>query len=301
MMHIITNRKIWFSVSLAILVVGLGSLFVQGLNLGIDFTGGTIFHIRIGEDFHVEEVREIFFDEGIDDVLIQEATDEEGASNEVVVRTVAMDEAERNQIISAFRDRWPDIGEEDILRTDTVGSTIGQELRSQAFWALLVATVAIIGYISYRFEYRFALAGVAAIIHDAFIVLTVFSLLQVEINEPFIAAILLIVGYSINDTIVVFDRIREMLTLDKDMSIKDLVQVSVRKTIRRSLNTSITTTLVLISLYIFTGVTLRPFILALLLGVIVGTYSSIFIAANCWSLLAQKFKGHVYQYRRSSA
>ncbi len=288
-MNFVTNKKMWFGISLCILLIGLGSLVLNGLNLGIDFTGGTIIHLRIGETFQVSEVREALEPLDLEDSVIQGSTGPDGERTEVIIRTPSLDENERNQVIEAIRDRWPGVGTEDVLRTDNVGATIGEELRAQAFWALLIASLGMIIYISYRFELRFALAAIAAILHDAFIVLAVFSLFQVEINSPFIAALLTIIGYSINDTIVVFDRMRESLKMDKKASLGDIIRTSVRMTITRSLNTSATTLLVLLSLFILGGVTLRPFILALLIGVVSGTYSSIFIAANVWAVLAERF------------
>ncbi|WP_041366961.1 protein translocase subunit SecF [Natranaerobius thermophilus] len=297
-MEIITNRKIWFIVSLVILVIGLGSLMFNGLNVGIDFTGGTLLHIKIGEDYQVSEVRDIMGEHGLEDSVIQEAGGDEAEEREVIIRTVSLNEEARNEIIDSFRDSWP---ESEVLRTDNVGGTIGSELRSEAFWALLIASLGMIAFISYRFEYRFALAAIAAIIHDAFIVLAVFSIFQIEINEPFIAAILTIIGYSVNDTIVVFDRIRETLKFEKKLTLFETIQISIKRTLKRSLCTSITTLLVLISLFIFAGVTIRPLIIALLIGVISGTYSSIFVAANVWSILTEKLAPGLSQKNKQTA
>ncbi len=269
--------------------------------LGIDFTGGTLFHIQIDEQYQESDVREVMGEHGLEDSVIQQVDGEEAEGGEVIIRTEPMRESDRNEVLDSFRERWPSISEEEILRTENVGSTVGAELRTEAILSLLVASLGMIAYISYRFEYRFALAAISAIIHDTFIVLTIFSLFQIEINTPFIAALLTIIGYSVNDTIVVFDRIRETLRLDKNLSIDETVQVSVRKTLTRSLNTSVTTLLVLSSLFILGGVTLRPFILALLLGVISGTYSSIFIASNVWALLRERLSSRLLRGKRSHA
>ncbi|WP_169710431.1 protein translocase subunit SecF [Natranaerobius trueperi] len=298
-MEIITKRKMWFLVSLVIVIIGFGSLILNGLNLGIDFTGGTILHVSLGEEYEVEEVRDVLEDFGLEDSVIQQATDSQGETSEVIIRTTSLQEQERNEIIEGLRGNWPQIEDEDVLRSANVGATIGDELRSQAIWSLLIASIGMIAYISYRFEFSFAISAIVAILHDAFIVLTIFSLFQIEINSPFIAAVLTIIGYSINDTIVIFDRIRETLQLEKKLPLNDVITTSISKTLTRSLNTSGTTTLVLLSLLIFGGVTLRPFILALLIGVISGTYSSVFIASNVWSTLSEKM-GSQYGNRKKS-
>ncbi len=278
--HFVAYRKYAFLVSLLIIAVGIASLLTQGLNLGIDFTGGTRLHLDLGEDFEVAEVREILAAYDLEGSQIQKVGGGlDGDATEVIIKSSLLSEAERNDVMDAFQSRWSDTTD---LAIEDVGPTIGAELRRQAFWALLVAMAGMILYITIRFEFKFAIAAIVAIIHDALVVLTAFSLLQVEVNGPFVAAILTIIGYSINDTIVLFDRVRENLKGRRKVDFTEIIDRSINQTLLRSINTSGTTLLVLLSLFILGGVALRPFILALLIGVVTGTYSSIFIASQVW-------------------
>ncbi len=281
--NFVSYRKYAYIFSLVIIAVGIASLLVQGLNLGIDFTGGTRLHLNIGQDFEVAEVREILAGFGLDGSQIQKVGGGlDGEGREVILKSPLLSEAERTDIIAAFQARWDGITDRDILAIENVGPTIGAELRRQAFWALLVAMTGMVIYITIRFEFKFAVAAIIALVHDALFVLTIFSLAQVEVNSPFVAAILLIIGYSINDTIVLFDRVRENLKGRRKVNFAEIIDRSINQTLIRSINTSGTTLLVLLSLFILGGVALRPFILALLLGVVTGTYSSIFIASQVW-------------------
>jgi len=178
---------------------------------------------------------------------------------------------------------------EDVLRVDNVGAVIGKELTREAFLALLIASVAMVLYITMRFEFKFAVAAILALLHDVFVVLAFFSLFKVEINSPFIAAILTIIGYSINDTIVIFDRIRENLKYHRKRTILEVINDSINESLVRSINTSLTTLVVLVALfvafnYFVGGMNLKVFALALLVGIVSGTYSSIFIASPLWYL-----------------
>ena len=283
-LQVINYRKHAALFSLIIIIIGIISLAINGLNLGIDFTGGTVLHLNIGEKFEEEEVREILAELGLEGSFIQVVGDDgfaRGEQNEVIIRTVPLEEEKRQEIIGAFQEKWG-ITEEDIIRVDNVGAVMGEELTRSAFWALIIATLGMIAYITIRFEFKFALSAIAALVHDLIILLTVFSVFRIEINSPFVAAILTIFGYSINDTIVVFDRIRENLKEMKKGSNRDIVNYSINQTIVRSINTSVTTLLVLSALYVFGGIALRPFIAALLVGVISGTYSSLFVASPLW-------------------
>ena len=288
-LQIIKYRKYTFVFSLVIIMIGIISLAVNGLNLGIDFTGGTVLHYRIGQPFEVEEVRDILQGYDLDGSFIQKVGHEglfHEEKDEVIIKTVSLSEEERREVFQALQARW-DLTETDIISEDNVGAVIGRELTRDAILALLIATVGMIAYITIRFEFKFALSAIAALVHDLIILLAVFSLLRIEINSPFVAAILTIFGYSINDTIVVFDRIRENLKAMKKYDYFTIVNESINQTITRSINTSVTTLLALLALFIFGGITLRPFITALLVGVISGTYSSIFVASPIWAVWKQ--------------
>ncbi|HHX77357.1 MAG TPA: protein translocase subunit SecF [Firmicutes bacterium] len=279
----VEHRQKAFILSLVVILAGIISLFIRGLNLGIDFTGGTRLHINIGEEYEISEVRELLTPLGLEGSQAQKAGDTaEGTGREVIIKTPPLAEEERNEVIAAFQEKWPQITADSILAVENVGPTVGRELRNQAFWALLLAMVGIIIYITLRFEFKLALAAIIALVHDALFVLAFFSIFQVEINSPFVAAILTIVGYSINDTIVVFDRIRENLKAQKKDDLKAIVNLSLNQSLVRCINTSVTTLLVIIPILIMGGVALRPFIVALFIGLVAGTFSSLFIASELW-------------------
>lgn len=285
------RSKIWMFVALGIIAIGIISLAVQGLNFGIDFTGGTRLMLNLPGGYTVAEVR---------DVLSQvEATDASGRivtlensyiqtvigadGDEVVIRTVPLTEAERETLLAAIEDRWAEFSEDDIRNMENVGPVVGGELIRNALIALVLAAIAIIAYISYRFQFKFAVAALVALLFDAFVVIAAFSIFRVELNSPFVAAILTIVGYSINDTIVVFDRIRENLKFDtSEKRLAATVNLSINQTLVRSLMTSVTTLLVVGALLFLGGDTIAPFALPLFIGIFSGTFSSIFVASPLW-------------------
>ncbi len=285
------RRKLWFIISLAIIAVGVISLAAQGLNFGIDFTGGTRMHLNLPGGFTVEELRGVLGEiqaqdaagrtVTLDGSFIQPVLGADGP--EVIVRTVPLSEDERVEVLTAIEDHWPQFTGDDLLNLENVGPVVGGELIRNALWALVIASAALIAYISYRFQFKFAMAALAALLFDAFVLITAFSLFQVEMNSPFVAVVLTIIGYSINDTIVVFDRIRENLkATPSDKLLEQTVNTSINQTLVRSLSTSFTTLLVVGSLLFLGGETIRPFSLPLFIGIFSGTYSSIFVASPVW-------------------
>lgn len=284
-------QRIAFTISALVMIAGAVSLAMAGLNLGIDFAGGTIMHLRLEEGYRMEEVREVLAPFDLQGVPLQRAGEADAvAGNEVVIRTPELSEETRGEIIDAFRERWPQMIAEDILRIDKVGAVIGRELTREAFLALLAAAALMVLYITLRFEFKFALAAIFALLHDAFIIIAIFSLFRLEVNSPFIVAILTTIGYSINDTIVIFDRIRENLKYRSGRTVEEIIENSINSTLLRSINTSLTTLIVLVSLfvafnYFVGGMDLKLFALALLIGIVSGTYSSIFIASPLWLAL----------------
>lgn len=282
-------RRSVFIIAAVIIVAGAISLFLNSLNLGIDFSEGTILHLRLAKGYQMEEVRAVLAPFDLDGVPLQRAG-REGASEgrEVVIKAPSLTEAKRKEIIVAFEERWPEMTTEDVLRVESVGATVGRELTREAFYALLLAAAGMIIYITFRFQFKFALAAILVLLFDIFTVLTVFSLFKIEVNSPFIAAILTIVGYSINDTIVIFDRIREnMKRFGRKKALVTVVNDSINESLVRSINTSLTTLMVLVSLYVafnyfVGGLDLKAFALALLVGVVSGTCSSLFIAGPLW-------------------
>jgi preprotein translocase subunit SecF len=273
--EIVKRRKIWYLLSLFIIIPGIISLFIQGLNLGIDFEGGNLMQIKFTQEVSSSEVRDVFSQHVEEGFSVQETED-----NNYLVRTAVMSE-EQNQAIIA--DLTSQLGENEVLRNEHVGPVIGKELTLNALYALVIASVLMVIYITFRFEFRFAIAAIIALLHDVFVILGVFSFLQLEVDSSFVAAVLTIVGYSINDTIVIFDRIRENLNITRKIEdITKLVNESLMQTLARSINTVLTTLFPLVALLLFGGVTIKTFALALFIGIVSGCYSSIFIASSIW-------------------
>lgn len=274
------RKKLWFSISIVVIAIGLLSLAIQGLNLGIDFTGGTLFHLQFKQAITLGQVREVMSNQGLTNIVPKLS---EG--NVIIVRTETIPDEKREEILEDLKNK---IGDYEEIGGQRVEPFVGQELKRQALLGILVAGLGMIIYITIRFEFKFALAAIIALIHDVLIVLGLFSLLKLEVNISFVAAVLTVVGYSINDTIVVFDRIRENSLGQRKIVYKDLINQSVNETLSRTINTSLTTLFMVVALLIFGGSTIRDFIFALFVGIISGTYSSIFIASPIWAGLKDR-------------
>jgi len=277
----IGKRFLAFGFSLILLVSSVGLIFTNGLNFGIDFTGGTVLEVKIAKEFSLKDLRAGLNELGLGSISIQEF----GAADDLLIRLPQQEEgnpeaekAALNAVRGALEERY---GESNIdyRRTEFVGPQVGSELKRQGIMAVLFSLVGIMGYIWFRFEWQFGLAAIAALAHDSFLTIGLFSLTQMEFNLSTVAAILMIAGYSINDTVVVFDRIREELRRYKKMPLPELFNLALNKTLGRTTMTSLTTLLALIALYTFGGEVIRGFIYALIFGVVIGTYSSIFIAS----------------------
>jgi len=281
---IIENRKKFFTFSTILVVLALVSLMSKGINYGLDFTGGNLIQVKFEKSMELKELNPIL------DEMSKEISQLDNNSrkvqisdgNVVIVRTPEMSESVKNNFLKTLEEKG---GKFDLLRSDKVGASIGQELKTTAITALFVGLILIVGYITIRFEFKFALAAVIALFHDVIIAVGGIALLGYEVNTPFIAAVLTILGYSINDTIVVFDRIREVLKKKKVGSLGEAIDLSVNQTLTRSINTSFTTFLAILAILIFGGASLKVFITTLLIGVLIGTYSSIFLASPVIYLL----------------
>lgn len=278
---IIGKRKWWFLLSALLVIPGLLSIAIQGFNLGIDFTGGTLLDLNFSRPVTVMEVRESLKDYQLEGSTIQLAsTQQTDAAQNVFIRSRVLSEDERRAVLVGMEKK---VGSFEVHRIEKVGAVMGSELTMKAIWALIAAWALMIVYITYRFEFKFAVSGIIGIAHDVLIVLGAFSLLHKEIDASFVAAILTIVGYSINDTIVIFDRIRENLkTHRKTDSISEMVNRSIWQTMTRSVYTVLTVLFATASLYFFGGETTKNFSLALLIGFTCGAYSSIFNASPIW-------------------
>jgi len=275
------KTKYFVPVSLALVLISLVLLIpgVRGLKMGIDFTGGMEFTVKFSEPVDTADVRDMLagIDAGDVDLSTSVIQDVAGASTKVITTqllNVEDDARTIDRIESTLRSDFPI---EDISRR-LIGQQVSQELAQKGWQAILLALVAILVYISWRFRLRYAIGAVAAILHDVVIALGLFALFGVEVNLATIAAFLTIVGYSLNDTIVIYDRIRENLKIERRRSIFDVINLSVNQSLSRTLNTSLTTFIPVIILFLFGGSVLRGFSLALLIGVFVGTYSSMYIA-----------------------
>ena len=277
------HRTWWFLLSSIIIIAGIVCMVVRGFNFGIDFTGGTIIDLKFDQPVTIADVRTSLGKYGLDGSTIQlsGAQSDVTASEDVMIRTTDLEEDQRKEIMATLKD---DVGSYTVLLEEKVGATIGGELITNAVEALLISWVLIIAYVAYRFEWKFGVAAVLALVHDLLIVLGVFALTQRQIDSSFIAALLTIVGYSINDTIVIFDRIRENLKLHfrRGGDIDVLVNTSIYQTLTRSLYTVFTVMFTTLALYFFGGETTKDFAFALLVGFGCGCYSSIFIASPLW-------------------
>ncbi|MEE9305585.1 MAG: protein translocase subunit SecF [bacterium] len=273
----IGRRRVALLASVALIVLGLATAGLRGLNYGIDFAGGTLVELKMPRPVDIEDVRRELRAIGMGDSTIQHY----GSKNEILIRMMRSPtgiEGFQGQIIKALEVVYGE-GAVELRRTEVVGPQVGAALRRQATLAIAYALVGILIYITIRFEFRFAVAAILALVHDVLITLGAFALTNKELSLPVLAAFLAIVGYSLNDTIVVFDRIRENLRLYRRESYEVVINRSINETLSRTILTSLTTLLVVLALFFLGGEVIHDFAFALLVGIIVGTYSSIFIAS----------------------
>jgi len=275
-----------FIVSGVAVLASIVLFLVLGLNLGIDFRGGSVIRVSFENDMSVAEVRNKVGGLGLGDVQIQEIGDKE--DNEVLIRIVQQPGGDAAQQ-DASRKLMDALGSDVELRSkDVVGPTVSGELARQGTIAVVAAIFAVLAYIWFRFEWQFSLGAVAALVHDVLVTIGVFAILQIEFNLSIIAALLTIVGYSLNDTVVVFDRVRENLRKYKKLPLLDLLNQSINQTLSRTILTSVTTLIALLSLYFFGGEVISGFTFAMIWGVVIGTYSSVCIASPLLLILGVK-------------
>ncbi len=269
-------RKIAIIFSSIFLVLSIGSLLVKELNYGLDFTGGTLVELSYPEEVNITNIRETLVDGGFNGAQVANF----GSSREVLIKLPGtVSDSLGSEIVSLLS---ADNSNQaiDLRRIEYVGPQIGSELRDDGGTAMLIALAFMMLYIAFRFQSMFAGAAVVALVHDVIIVVGIFSLIQIEFDLTVLAALLAVIGYSLNDTIVVSDRIRENLRSAELDSTQEIINLSLNQTLGRTLITSLTTLLVLFSLYFLGGELIKNFALALIFGVVIGTYSSIYIAAN---------------------
>ena len=287
---ILKRSKLWFAISLLVIIPGIFCMFTKGFNFGIDFTGGTIIEMEFQQEVTLPQVRDVLREYNLDNATIQLSGDVSNveASKDVMIRTMDLEENDRKAVMASLKD---EIGDYTVLREEKVGATIGGVLITDALMATVISWSLIILYVSYRFEWRFGVAAILTLIHDVLIVLSVFSFLQKQVDSSFVAAILTIIGYSINDTIVIFDRIREnqRLHFKRGGDLNELANRSIYQTLTRSLYTVFTVLFTTFALYFFGGDTTKDFSFALLVGFFSGSYSSIFVASPLWVVLKNRF------------
>ncbi len=289
------RMKIAFSCSLALIAISIVSIVWHGgLNYGIDFSGGTLIQVKFQSEPSTDSIRSAFKTIGLENSIIQSF-----GSNEVVIRT-AESSSDPKGLSGKIEDALTAAYSKDsfeVRRVEVVGPKVGRDLTRKAVLAIVFSWIGMLIYIAWRFEFRYALGGILALVHDVFITVGAFSLLNKEFDLTIVAALLTIIGYSINDTIVVFDRIRENIRKNVKQSLGDIINASINQTLSRTILTSFTVFLVVAVLFFFGGAVIHDFAFALLIGVIVGTYSSIFIASPI-VLVWEKFKPSTFKKKK---
>jgi preprotein translocase SecF subunit len=279
-------KNIWFSISGLVLALGLVFLLINGgLNYGIDFTGGTSITVDFGKQYDIQKVRDITskFDENA--IVTYAGNDKDLA---IIKTNVGFDVQKQGEIKKAFKES---LGvEETNIQIEYIGPSIGNELMKKAIIALLLANLGILLYVTLRFEWKLGLSALVALLHDVLIMIAAYAIFQIPANSTFLAALLTIIGYSINDTIVIFDRMRENMKSNKKMSDDELVNVSTSQCITRTMNTFGTSFVTIMALYIFGVPAIRDFALPMIVGMISGVYSTVFIASPVWVMLRKRAK-----------
>lgn len=280
MLKIMERTKIWFSISLIIIVIGMGFLAVRGLNFGIDFKGGSDIILQLNENINKEEV----------DIIVRsyapDASTNTLDNNQYEIKSADLDSTKLDSIMTDLKGKYQ-LDDKLLVSQDEIGSSVGKELTQNSVTALLAAFAAMLVYIAVRFEFKFGVAAIAATIHDILITLSVYSIFYIPVNTPFIAAILTIVGYSMCDTIVIFDRIRENTKILRRSKSIEVADVSITETIARSIYTSLATVVTIIAMN-FLVPSVQAFTIPLIVGIISGAYSSICIASPIWVYLKDK-------------
>ncbi len=276
------KRRLALVFSSAAMVVAVIAIMLRGLNLGIDFTGGTLIEVNYRQDVDIAQVRKVLAEAGFENASVQQF----GTPRDILIRLQQQDSG-RNKVsdqVFASLSKAAD-GQVELRRVEFVGPQVGDELTEDGALAVLVALMAILIYVALRFEWRFALGSVIALVHDVLFTLGLFALLQIEFDLTVLAAVLAVIGYSLNDTIVVFDRVRENFRKLRKGTPEEVINISLNQTLSRTLMTSFTTILVLLALFFLGGEIIHAFAFALLVGIFIGTYSSIYVASTAALML----------------
>jgi len=280
MLKIMEKTKLWFSISLIIIVIGLGFLCFRGLNFGIDFKGGTDVSIQLNENINKDDV------DAIVKTYAPDASTNTSDNYEYEIKSANLDSDKLASIMTDLKDKYG-LADTALLTQSEIGASVGKELTQNSILALLAAFAVMLIYIAIRFEFKFGVAAIVATIHDILITLSVYSIFHISVNTPFIAAMLTIVGYSMNDTIVIFDRIRENAKKMRRAKSIEVADVSITETITRSIYTSLATVVTIIAMNVLVP-SVREFTIPLIIGIVSGAYSSICIASPIWVYLKDK-------------
>ncbi len=296
----IGNRRTWFIVSIVVLVVALGGFFLRGLNLGIDFTGGITYNLKFQKPVSVAQVRTVLDKQHVGDSVVQLLGTEAGkTSQSVLIETPSLSESARYALQGALS---KDVGKYQTVSLNKVTGTFSGELVRAGILAVLIASLAIVLYMMVRFDLRFALTGVAAIFYDAIVTLGLVALIHFQISQNIVVAVLIIIGYSLNDRIIIFDRIRENMRLRKrGESLAELTNRSLNQTLARSIITAVVVIMAMLALLLFGGTTTQDLSAAILIGVTFGAYSSILFASPLWYIWVDSAERTSQAARRSPA
>lgn len=276
-MNTIKNRKVYFIISLLIIIIGIGMMAFKGLNFGIDFTGGTIININANKYIPADDIKNIT-DKIDSDISVVHSGE---AKEEIIIKSnLDISNKEMTALGKELEENY-DVESKNI-NSKAVGASIGKETREKAILATVIATVLMLAYITIRFEFTLGVSAIVALIHDVLVTLSIYAIFRLPVNASFIAAILTIVGYSINDTIVIFDKIRENKRFNSRQKLDEIINKSISSTMRRTINTTITTIAAVVVLFIIGVEDIKVLALPLILGMLCGTYSSIFIAPSIW-------------------
>ncbi|MBE6048587.1 MAG: protein translocase subunit SecF [Clostridium sp.] len=282
MVKIVEKKKLWFSISIAIIAIGIFFMAFKGLNIGIDFKGGSKVVLELGSDFDKQEV---------DDIVkgyVSDAVTNTVDDTQYQIKSTDLDSETLSKLINELKEKYS-LEDDMLVSQDEIGASIGKDLTEKALTALVIAFVAMLIYIAIRFEFKSGIVALIALFHDVLITFSVYAIFDLTINSPFIAAILTIVGYSINATIVIFDRIRENEKKIRRKSSAEIINLSVNQTMKRSIYTTITTLFTIVSVYVFVP-SVREFAFPIIVGIISGGYSSVLIAPSLWHVIRSKKK-----------
>lgn len=284
-LHFMRYKKFFYTISIVIMVLGLAFGLIRGLNYGIDFTGGTMIQMDMGQRVEISDVEKAIKEYKLDPEIIYSGADNE----EIVIRTIeALDSDERAEVIGTINETFGTT-EDNVVAEELFGPSVGKELRNNAILAIIIASICMLIYIRFRFsQWKFGGAALLGVLHDVLIVISFYAIFNITVNNPFIAGILTVVGYSINDTIVIFDRIRENIRYMKKGGTEEMIDTSITQTLGRSLMTSVTTLIVMVPLLIMAGDAIREFVLPLMVGIIAGAYSSICVCSPLYFEFSKK-------------